>query len=578
MTNLLAAALPHGQFWAILPSYATATALELKNEDYEAHVAHYNASLAVKAENPVSAEERRYSIQNGTAVIRIDGVMTKRPTSYGRGTSTLLARRAIEQAAIDTDVRSILIVADSPGGSVDGVQDLHDAIARVQKPVKGHIDGGAYSAAMWALVACNAGISIGRSDSCGSLGVMAVLADTSKMADEEGVEVLLFATGELKGQGTDGVPISPAARQMYQAHVDTLGEFFAASIARGRNLSSKQVEKVFTGAIFSAQDALKYGLVDSIATLDEAIASLDVTEDDEPTEDLLARFAHYPNPEYAAIMFRGKSIEEQQRIEAAYDAQHAKYAAEIAAEEAAAVPASTRDLPPTISTLTGGEPRPRAGTAEPSASENQHMDNWKNRLADAFRSRGKGVVASSLDNSTREDPESTARVVSDSIDAQVQEIMGNDPLMRGMKARGINTLDDLNAFADLHAVGAQALKTAREDAAKACIAAKGADRAAIIAKQLDTQPYAVVMQNLEAWNAEADAQFGNDAKNPAKRQTAPGGALAADVEEAKAPKRRWERMDKDDQAKAMKDYGLDTPEKQDEFAARLPDSLLKEEN
>jgi signal peptide peptidase SppA len=539
MQNLTLAALAHGQFWAILPSYATAAYEELKRTDYDAHVAQYEASLATRAENPVNPEDRRYPLRDGVAIIRIDGVMTKRPMSYSRGTSTLLTRRAVEQAAIDTEVRSILIVADSPGGSVDGVQDLHDAIRAVNKPCRGHIDGGAYSAAYWALCACDR-ITIGRSDSCGSLGVMAVLADTSEMAKAEGVEVILFATGELKGQGTSGVPISEKARAMYQGHVDALGEFFAASIRQGRGLTEKQTRAIFTGGIFSAQEALRLGLVDAIDTLDGAVAALSASEEDDLND-----------------------LEEAPEA-----ADRIRLTTEQRASLSAGVPLE-RFAELTNSAPVGGATSPDAGTQRgPTAGPTGTPMNQKSLLVRALQRVGLGIMATKIANSPDEDMDGMAATMAAQVDDEVKNRVAHHPLIVACDANGIKDPADLAGLVALKEIGAKHFADTRAEAKAEAVRAYGAELGPQMSAQVEHLPYQAVVTLRDSFRATADAKFGTGDNKPGARHTVPGGALTAvDVDDA-TPKTAWDRLSDEQKAMARKG-GYDTDDKREAFAKNL---------
>ena len=79
-------------------------------------------------------------------------------------------------------------------------------------------------------------------------------------------------------------------------------------------------------------------------------------------------------------------------------------------------------------------------------------------------------------------------------------------------------------------------------------------------------PAAAVKTMRDAWRAEADAKYGTTKDEPAKRQTAPTGAVAVDVEEAgKTEKKPWERLSQEQQEIGRK-MGANTAEKQDAFA------------
>jgi len=79
-------------------------------------------------------------------------------------------------------------------------------------------------------------------------------------------------------------------------------------------------------------------------------------------------------------------------------------------------------------------------------------------------------------------------------------------------------------------------------------------------------PAASVKTMRDAWRTEADAKFGTTKSEPAKRQTAPTGAVAVDVDDrGKTDKKPWDQLSPEQQEIGRK-MGAKTAEKQDAFA------------
>jgi ClpP class serine protease len=88
----------------------------------------------------------------GTAMIGIAGMLMKSPSIFAQwmGVRSLdMIKRAVQAADGDDEVDQILLVIQSPGGSVYGLVDVANTIAATQKPVTAQIDGYAFSAAYW---------------------------------------------------------------------------------------------------------------------------------------------------------------------------------------------------------------------------------------------------------------------------------------------------------------------------------------------------------------------------------------------------------------------------------------------
>jgi len=285
ITDLRNAVLPHDTFWAIDETAGRQLWMMLQHQPREQHVAIFTAQQA-EAEIAASSgmgggqSSKPYEMVGNTALLRLSGPMTKQTTSLSAGTSTVRLRRMVRQAGNDPDVKSICLVVDSPGGSVSGTADLADDIAKVakRKPLYGFAEDWCASAAMWTISQA-ARVYGNRTLMAGSIGTVMVVYDMSRMAANEGIDVLVFATGQYKGAGTPGTVITEPQKVYFQSIVDGLNRNFAQAVADGRRLSLQSVQKIADGRMYHADEALKLGLIDGISTLDDVLDMLAEAED-----------------------------------------------------------------------------------------------------------------------------------------------------------------------------------------------------------------------------------------------------------------------------------------------------------
>lgn len=215
-----------------------------------------------------------YRVESGVAVIRIEGGITKGFSKFG-GASAVFTRRSIRAAVADPKVSSILLKVYSPGGNVDGVPDLASDVeaANEQKPVVAFIEDMGASAAYW--IASQAGkVYANPTAFIGSIGVLAVVYDTSKAAEAAGVDVHVLSTGPLKGAGVDGAPITDEMLTAWQGEVDAIMGFFEKAVRRGRGMTQAQFGKVSTGGVWIAAEAQALGLIDGVKSLDAVLAGM----------------------------------------------------------------------------------------------------------------------------------------------------------------------------------------------------------------------------------------------------------------------------------------------------------------
>jgi signal peptide peptidase SppA len=191
------------------------------------------------------------------------------------GTSTVQTRADIRAAVNDDRVRGILLHVDSPGGTVAGTDDLADDIsaANKRKPVHAYIEDLGASAAYY--LASQAGrVSINKSGEVGSIGVYGVVFDMTERAERLGITVHVIKAGQYKAAGYPGTPITDEQLAEWQTLVDADYDMFVRAVARGRQVGVKVVREWADGRTFKSKTAVDMGLVDSVQTVDAAIAEL----------------------------------------------------------------------------------------------------------------------------------------------------------------------------------------------------------------------------------------------------------------------------------------------------------------
>jgi signal peptide peptidase SppA len=253
--------------WALMPERMAAYAVVLANRA---------ADLPGSPE--AAAPGRRASTRSGgIAVIPVYGTIVQRASQLDMcegGTSTQSISHALADANADDSVAQILLDIDSPGGSVYGVQELAAEIAASTKPVVALANSLAASAAYW--IGSAAGeFHVSPGGEVGSIGVWTAHQDVSKALEDAGVKVTLISAGEFKVEGNPYEPLSADAQAFMQSRIDDYYAAFTKGVAKGRNVSVSDVRSnMGKGRVFGADQALSAGMVDSVSTLDQVIASM----------------------------------------------------------------------------------------------------------------------------------------------------------------------------------------------------------------------------------------------------------------------------------------------------------------
>lgn len=215
------------------------------------------------------------SMPDGTiAIINLKGELTKYDGWCNYGAMSIA--NLIKALAVSKNISGCVVDIDGPGGAVNAIASLVEAIQFFQstgKPIVGHSD-------LMASAHYYVGVFLDRIDAdntiysrFGSIGTMIQFADYKEYYEKEGIKIHTVYAPESthknmefeKAQEGDYEPmknnvLSPLARK-FQEDVKK---------RRGDKLDTK-VEGILNGAMFFAEDAVKYGLIDGIGTLGDSI-------------------------------------------------------------------------------------------------------------------------------------------------------------------------------------------------------------------------------------------------------------------------------------------------------------------
>jgi signal peptide peptidase SppA len=239
------------------------------------------AAVEAKIGRPLVNDPQGYEVQDGAALIPMRGVMAPRMnlmTQVSGGTSTELFVRDVRTALEDPSVRSLVIMADTPGGAVAGTQRAAAAVmaARGIKPVATYVEGLMASAGVWVGTAADVVMMESATSQAGSVGVVATHVDVSKQEEALGVKTTEIVAGTFKRAASQYGPLTEMGRQVLQNEVDYLYGLFVSDVAAQRGATVEQVlASMADGRMFIGQQAVDAGLVDGIATLEETINILD---------------------------------------------------------------------------------------------------------------------------------------------------------------------------------------------------------------------------------------------------------------------------------------------------------------
>lgn len=249
--------------WAITPRAIRAMVRAIDHPDFAAA---YEAMTA-KA-SPVI---RGVSPRGSTAVLDIRGPLLP----YRSIWTWLLGGTAVEDvsagltAALDDPaVKQIVLAINSPGGQIDGINELANKIRAVnaQKPVTAYVAGLGASGAYW-LASAAGRIVADETAQLGSIGVLATVVDDSALDEKHGIKRFNIVSSQSPLKRTD--PATDEGRAQLQEMVDALANIFIGAVAKFRGTDAKTVQADFgRGAVLPAGAAVTVGMADALGSLD----------------------------------------------------------------------------------------------------------------------------------------------------------------------------------------------------------------------------------------------------------------------------------------------------------------------
>jgi protease-4 len=206
------------------------------------------------------------------ALISIEGVIYD-----GDG----FVKQQIDRIRDDESVKAVVVRVDSPGGTVTGSDYILHHLKKLRDERKlpivvsmgGMATSGGYYVSMAASDEKNV---IFAEPTCetGSIGVILPHYDLSELLEWAKIKDDSIKSHERKQMLSPTKKMSDEERAIAQAQIDSMFERFKSIIKEGRPIFEKDpsaLDQLATGEIFTADQALKHGLIDKIGFVEEAI-------------------------------------------------------------------------------------------------------------------------------------------------------------------------------------------------------------------------------------------------------------------------------------------------------------------
>jgi ClpP class serine protease len=213
-------------------------------------------------------------LRDGVALIKVRGVVSRYASwldDICGGTSTEALAKSLAASIADPKVRAVVLWIDSPGGQVNGLNELAEMLyeAREQKKIVAYVGGLGCSAAYWMASACSEVVI----DATAELGSVGTVASFHLLAPVEGEQHIEIVSSNAPNKRLD--PATEAGQAVMQVLVDDLETVFIDAVARNMGVTREKVLADFgRGGTFIGAKAVKQGMAHRLGSLEGLITEL----------------------------------------------------------------------------------------------------------------------------------------------------------------------------------------------------------------------------------------------------------------------------------------------------------------
>lgn len=262
-----------------------------------------NEYLKVLQDNPTSRKDD-VTVIDGVGFIDIKGTLVDEEGGWDTacGITSYDKIQGEFEYLVESGIKEVVFTVNSGGGEAygafEGADYVRDLANQNDVKITTYIDSIAASGGyVWASIADE--IVINPMAETGSIGVVVQLMNNSRMLKENGYDRVFVYSGDQKIPFDENGDFKDEFIADVQASVDTTYLTFVNHVAKHRNLSVESV-KATQARVFSADEALKLGLVDRIETRKSFLKSLETRRSKEKTMSLFSK--QVVNPEQTQMI------------------------------------------------------------------------------------------------------------------------------------------------------------------------------------------------------------------------------------------------------------------------------------
>jgi protease-4 len=182
--------------------------------------------------------------------------------------------RQLKRYREDGGIKAVLLRVDSPGGAVVPSQEIYDEVRKTRDggtPVV--VSMGSIAASGGYYISCGASMIVAnRGSLTGSIGVISEFMEFADALAKLGIDVTTVKAGRLKDAGSPTRKMTDADKAYFQQLMDDVHRQFIGVVEDERGLTHEEAVELSDGRVFTGEQAVELGLVDTVGTYEDAIA------------------------------------------------------------------------------------------------------------------------------------------------------------------------------------------------------------------------------------------------------------------------------------------------------------------
>ena len=179
----------------------------------------------------------------------------------------------LRSIAKDENIKAVVLRVNSPGGSAFGSEQIWYALNKVKANKPLIVSMGGYAASGGYYISCIADTIVAQPNTItGSIGIFGLIPNAQGLVNKLGLSFDGVKTNEMSNFGELFRPMSEQERSLVQGKVNRGYELFVKRCADGRSMSIDAIKSIAEGRVWTGEQALENGLVDTLGNLNDALA------------------------------------------------------------------------------------------------------------------------------------------------------------------------------------------------------------------------------------------------------------------------------------------------------------------